>query len=319
MQERENLLEVKNLTKCFDVGNHRVLTAVDNLNFFIRKGETLGFVGESGCGKSTTGKTVMHLIEPTDGQITYNGKDITHMKRAEYLQFTKNAQMIFQDPYASLDSRMTAGDIIAEGMRIHKMYSPKERDEKVEELLNTVGLNKEHGSRFVHEFSGGQRQRIGIARALAIDPEFIVCDEPISALDVSIQAQVINLLLRLQRERELTYMFIAHDLSIVKHVSDRVAVMYLGAIVELAESDELYAHPQHPYTKALLSAIPLADPAKTRAKKRILLEGDVPSPIDVKAGCKFAGRCKMCTEMCKVSAPELKDAGHGHYVACHMI
>ncbi|MFQ7737830.1 MAG: ABC transporter ATP-binding protein, partial [Emergencia timonensis] len=230
------LLEVKNLKKCFDVGNRQVLTAVDGLDFTIRRGETLGFVGESGCGKSTTGKTVMHLIPPTSGQILYDGRDITHMKRPEYLKFTKKAQMIFQDPYASLDSRMTAGEIIAEGMKIHGMYHAKEREERVVELLNTVGLNKEHASRFVHEFSGGQRQRIGIARALAIDPEFIVCDEPISALDVSIQAQVINLLLNLQRDRGLTYLFIAHDLGIVKHVSDRVAVMYLGAIVELAES-----------------------------------------------------------------------------------
>ena len=318
MQE-QILLEAKDLKKCFDVGNHRVLTAVDGLNFAIRKGETLGFVGESGCGKSTTGKTVMHLIQPTSGQIIYEGKDVTHMKRAEYLEFTKKAQMIFQDPYASLDSRMTAGDIIGEGMKIHKMFSPKEREERVVELLNTVGLNKEHANRFVHEFSGGQRQRIGIARALAIDPEFIVCDEPISALDVSIQAQILNLLLNLQEDRNLTYMFIAHDLGIVKHVSDRVAVMYLGAIVELAESDELYDRPQHPYTRALLSAIPLADPIKTREKTRILLEGDVPSPIDVKAGCKFAGRCQYCKDICREMAPELKDAGGGHFVACHMI
>lgn len=318
MQENV-LLEVKDLKKCFDVGNRQVLTAVDGLNFTIRRGETLGFVGESGCGKSTTGKTVMHLISPTSGQIVYDGKDITSMKRSEYLKFTKKAQMIFQDPYASLDSRMTAGDIIAEGMKIHKMYSAREREERVVDLLNTVGLNKEHASRFVHEFSGGQRQRIGIARALAIDPEFIVCDEPISALDVSIQAQVINLLLNLQKDRGLTYMFIAHDLGIVKHVSDRVAVMYLGAIVELADSDELYTHQLHPYTQALLSAIPLADPLKTRAKKRILLEGDVPSPIDVKAGCKFAGRCKNCKGICREEAPKLKDVGHGHYVACHLI
>lgn len=318
MQE-QILLEVKDLKKCFDVGNHRVLTAVDGLNFSIRKGETLGFVGESGCGKSTTGKTVMHLIQPTSGQIIYEGRDVTHMKRAEYLEFTKKAQMIFQDPYASLDSRMTAGDIIGEGMKIHKMFSAKEREERVVELLNIVGLNKEHANRFVHEFSGGQRQRIGIARALAIDPEFIVCDEPISALDVSIQAQILNLLLNLQQDRNLTYMFIAHDLGIVKHVSDRVAVMYLGAIVELAESDELYEHPQHPYTRALLSAIPLADPVKTREKKRILLEGDVPSPIDVKGGCKFAGRCQYCKEICRETAPQLKDAGGGHFVACHMI
>lgn len=315
----DNILEVVDLKKCFDVGGKRVLTAVDEVSFFIRRGETLGFVGESGCGKSTTGKTIMNLIPATGGQIIFNGKDITHMKRSEYLEFTKKAQMIFQDPYASLDSRMTAGDIIAEGMKIHGMYTAKERNERVVELLNIVGLNKEHASRFIHEFSGGQRQRIGIARALAIDPEFIVCDEPISALDVSIQAQVINLLLELQRDRSLTYMFIAHDLGIVKHVSDRVAVMYLGTIVELADSDELYSRRLHPYTQALLSAIPIPDPDVTRAKERILLEGEVPSPIDVQAGCKFAGRCQYCKGICREEAPKLRDAGGGHYVACHMI
>ena len=317
--ENNVLLEVKNLKKCFDVGGRKVLTAVDNVSFYVRKGETLGVVGESGCGKSTTGKTIMHLIPATSGQIIYDGQDITHMDRKEYLAFTRKAQMIFQDPYASLDSRMTAGDIIAEGMTIHGMYTAKERKERVYELLNTVGLNKEHASRFVHEFSGGQRQRIGIARALAIGPEFIVCDEPISALDVSIQAQVINLLLELQESHKLTYLFIAHDLSIVRHVSDRVAVMYLGAVVELAESNELYENQLHPYTRALLSAIPIADPQVTRAKQRILLEGDVPSPIDVGAGCKFAGRCSMCKQICHEEAPQLRDVGGGHYVACHMI
>ena len=317
--ENNVLLEVKNLKKCFDVGGRKVLTAVDNVSFYVRKGETLGVVGESGCGKSTTGKTIMHLIPATSGQIIYDGQDITHMDRKEYLAFTRKAQMIFQDPYASLDSRMTAGDIIAEGMTIHGMYNAKERKERVYELLNTVGLNKEHASRFVHEFSGGQRQRIGIARALAIGPEFIVCDEPISALDVSIQAQVINLLLELQESHKLTYLFIAHDLSIVRHVSDRVAVMYLGAVVELAESNELYENQLHPYTRALLSAIPIADPQVTRAKQRILLEDDVPSPIDVGAGCKFAGRCSMCKQICHEEAPQLRDVGGGHYVACHMI
>ena len=313
------LLEVKNLKKCFDVGGHRVLTAVDNVSFFVRRGETLGVVGESGCGKSTTGKTIMHLIPSTSGQIIYDGKDITNMSHKEYMEFTKKAQMIFQDPYASLDSRMTAGDIIAEGMVIHNMYNAKERKERTYELLETVGLNKEHSNRFVHEFSGGQRQRIGIARALAIGPEFVVCDEPISALDVSIQAQIINLLLELQESHDLTYLFIAHDLGIVRHVSDRVAVMYLGAVVELAESDELYENYLHPYTQALLSAIPIADPKVTRAKKRILLQGDVPSPIDVGKGCKFAGRCSLCKQICHEEAPELRDVGGGHYVACHMI
>ena len=313
------LLEVKNLKKCFDVGGHRVLTAVDNVNFFVRRGETLGVVGESGCGKSTTGKTIMHLIPATSGQIIFDGKDVTHMDKKEYLAFTRRAQMIFQDPYASLDSRMTAGDIIAEGMVIHGMYDSKERKERTYQLLDTVGLNKEHANRFVHEFSGGQRQRIGIARALAIGPEFVVCDEPISALDVSIQAQIINLLLELQESHDLTYLFIAHDLGIVRHVSDRVAVMYLGAVVELAESDELYEHQLHPYTQALLSAIPIADPKVTRAKKRILLQGDVPSPIDVGQGCKFAGRCSLCKGICHEQAPELRDVGGGHYVACHLI
>ena len=313
------LLEVKNLKKCFDVGGHRVLTAVDNVNFFVRRGETLGVVGESGCGKSTTGKTIMHLIPATSGQIIFDGKDVTHMDKKEYLAFTRRAQMIFQDPYASLDSRMTAGDIIAEGMVIHGMYDSKERKERTYQLLETVGLNKEHANRFVHEFSGGQRQRIGIARALAIGPEFVVCDEPISALDVSIQVQIINLLLELQESHDLTYLFIAHDLGIVRHVSDRVAVMYLGAVVELAESDELYEHQLHPYTQALLSAIPIADPKVTRAKKRILLQGDVPSPIDVGQGCKFAGRCSLCKGICHEQAPELRDVGGGHYVACHLI
>ena len=317
--DNKMLLEVKKLKKCFDVGDHRTLTAVDDVSFFVRKGETLGFVGESGCGKSTTGKTVMHLIPATSGQIIYDGEDITNMSRQDYLAFPRKAQMIFQDPYASLDSRMTAGDIIAEGMVIHNLYDAKERKDRTYQLLETVGLNKEHASRFVHEFSGGQRQRIGIARALAIDPEFIVCDEPISALDVSIQAQIINLLLELQEKRELTYMFIAHDLGIVRHVSDRVAVMYLGAVVELAESDELYKNQLHPYTQALLSAIPIADPKVTRAKQRILLQGDVPSPIDVGKGCKFAGRCSMCKQICHEQAPELRDVGGGHFVACHVV
>lgn len=280
------LLEVKNLKKCFDVGNRQVLTAVDGLDFTIRRGETLGFVGESGCGKSTTGKTVMHLIPPTSGQILYDGRDITHMKRPEYLKFTKKAQMIFQDPYASLDSRMTAGEIIAEGMKIHGMYHAKEREERVVELLNTVGLNKEHASRFVHEFSGGQRQRIGIARALAIDPEFIVCDEPISALDVSIQAQVINLLLNLQRDRGLTYLFIAHDLGIVKHVSDRVAVMYLGAIVELAESDELLCTPASSLHPGAAVSDSFGRPCKDQGKAENSAGGRRAQPIDVKGGCQ---------------------------------
>lgn len=313
------LLEVKNLKKYFDVGNGKVLKAVDNVSFAVRKGETLGLVGESGCGKSTTGKTIMKFLRPTGGNIIFDGKDISNISKKEYFDFTQRAQMIFQDPYASLDSRMTAGNIIAEGMETHHLYSAKERRERVYELLNTVGLSKEHANRFAHEFSGGQRQRIGIARALSINPKFIVCDEPVSALDVSVQAQVINLLLELQRNMGLTYLFIAHDLSVVKHISDNVAVMYLGTIVELASSHELYGKPQHPYTQALLSAIPLPDPDVTRAKKRILLEGDVPSPIDIVSGCKFASRCKYATERCRGEMPELREVRPGHYVACHML
>ena len=313
------LLEVKNLKKYFDVGNGKVLKAVDNVSFAVRKGETLGLVGESGCGKSTTGKTIMKFLRPTGGNIIFDGKDISNISKKEYFDFTQRAQMIFQDPYASLDSRMTAGNIIAEGMETHHLYSAKERRERVYELLNTVGLSKEHANRFAHEFSGGQRQRIGLARALSINPKFIVCDEPVSALDVSVQAQVINLLLELQRNMGLTYLFIAHDLSVVKHISDNVAVMYLGTIVELASSHELYGKPQHPYTQALLSAIPLPDPDVTRAKKRILLEGDVPSPIDIVSGCKFASRCKYATERCRGEMPELREVRPGHYVACHML
>ena len=313
------MLEVKNLKKYFNLGGGRILKAVDDVSFYIPRGETLGLVGESGCGKSTTGKTVMKLQDPTEGQIIFDGKDITKQTRKEYIDFTKRAQMIFQDPYTSLDSRMTAGQIIAEGMEIHGMYNAAERREKVLELLETVGLQREHSNRFAHEFSGGQRQRIGIARALAIDPEFIVCDEPISALDVSIQAQIINLLLKLQRDRGLTYLFIAHDLSVVKHISDRVAVMYLGAVMELADSTELYAHPTHPYTQALLSAIPIPDPDVTRSKKRIMLEGDVPSPINIKPGCKFVNRCSKACPLCSQEAPELKEVSPGHFVACHNI
>lgn len=314
----DQLLEVKNLKKYYKVGNNKVLKAIDDISFNIKKGETLGLVGESGCGKSTTGKTVMKLINQTSGQLVYDGKDITNINQKEYKEFTKKAQMIFQDPYASLNSRMTAGDIIGEGMEIHKMFSGKEKQERVKELLNKVGLSKEHANRFAHEFSGGQRQRIGIARALAIEPEFVVCDEPISALDVSIQAQVVNLLLKLQRELSLTYLFIAHDLSIVKHISDRVAVMYLGTIVEISKSDELYKNPLHPYTTALLSAIPIPDPLLTRKRKRILLEGDVPSPIDIKPGCKFAGRCSHSKEICREIQPMLKEVEKDHFVACHL-
>lgn len=312
------LVEVKDLRKYFQVGNNQVLKAVDGLNFSINKGETLGLVGESGCGKSTTGRTMIKLYNATAGEVLFEGNNIYKMNRTESKEFSKKAQMIFQDPYASLDPRMTVGDIIGEGIDIHNMYNASGRRDRIYELLETVGLNKEHAGRFPHEFSGGQRQRIGVARALAIEPKFIVCDEPISALDVSIQAQVVNLLMNLQSKLGLTYLFIAHDLSMVKHISDRVAVMYLGVIVELAGSSELYSNSMHPYTKALLSAIPIPDPNIEKHRSRILLEGDVPSPINPPAGCRFKMRCKYVKPICHESQPELKRVGSDHYVACHL-
>lgn len=315
----EILYEVKNLKKYFNVGNKKTLKAVDDISFKIEKGETLGLVGESGCGKSTLGKTIMKLIKQTDGQMVFDGKDITQLNKKQYYNFTKNAQMIFQDPYSSLNPRMTSGDIIGEGIEIHKMMDRKYRQERIYNLLEKVGLNKEHANRFAHEFSGGQRQRIGIARALAMEPKFIVCDEPVSALDVSVQAQIINLLLKLQDEFKLTYLFIAHDLSVVKHISDRVAVMYLGTIVEISKSEELYSNPVHPYTQGLLSAIPIPDPKITRNRCKKLLEGDVPSPIDINSGCKFQGRCSKAIKICSEILPELKEIEKDHFVACHNI
>ncbi|NFA90481.1 ATP-binding cassette domain-containing protein [Clostridium botulinum] len=316
--ENENLIEVRNLKKYFKVGKDAILKAVDGVSFDIRKGETLGLVGESGCGKTTCGRTILGLYEATEGEVRFEGINIHDFNKKEKREFTKEAQIIFQDPYASLNPRMTVADIIGEGIDIHEIYTGGERLNKIYELLSLVGLNKEHASRFPHEFSGGQRQRIGIARALAIEPKFIVCDEPISALDVSIQAQVVNLLIDLQNKLGLTYLFIAHDLSMVRHISDRVGVMYLGNMVELSNSKELYEKPLHPYTKALLSAIPVPDPKLGRDRERIMLHGEVPSPINPKPGCKFAARCKYAKELCKKEKPKLKEIENDHFVACHL-
>lgn len=314
----EVLIEVKNLKKYFNVGHGAILKAVDDVSFTINKGETLGLVGESGCGKTTCGRTVLGLYEATEGEVNYDGVNIHSLKGRSKKEFSKKAQMIFQDPYACLNPRMTVGDIIAEGIDIHGLYKGEERTKKIYEMLDHVGLNREHASRFPHEFSGGQRQRIGIARALAINPEFIVCDEPISALDVSIQAQIVNLLIKLQREMGLTYLFIAHDLSMVKHISDRVGVMYLGTMVEFAASHDLYENPLHPYTKALMSAIPIPDPKVEKTRQRIKLEGEVPSPINPKPGCRFAARCKQAKPECSTTRPEFKEIEKGHFVSCHL-
>lgn len=316
-KEKEVLIKVRNLKKYFEVEKGVYLKAVDDISFDIYKGETLGLVGESGCGKSTTGRTLLNIYPATEGTIEFKGQDISKLKGKAAKDFTKSAQMIFQDPYASLNPRMLVSNIIGEGIDIHNLLKGQDRIDRIHELLELVGLNKEHANRFPHEFSGGQRQRIGIARALAVNPEFIVCDEPISALDVSIQAQVVNLLEELQQKMGLTYLFIAHDLSMVRYISDRVAVMYLGSIVELADSDELYENPIHPYTKALLSAIPIPDPEIQRKRERIVLQGDVPSPINPPKGCKFVDRCPMVTEKCRAERPALQEVKPGHYVACH--
>lgn len=317
MNTNQKLLEVQNVSKHFKVSDG-ILKAVNHVNFDIYKGETLGLVGESGCGKSTLGKVLMGIYPATDGRILYHGKKDLEITKKSLFEYSKMAQIIFQDPYSSLDPRMTVGSIIEEGMIIHKMYDKKRRQERVYELLELVGLNREHANRFPHEFSGGQRQRIGIARALAIEPEFIVCDEPISALDVSIQSQIINLLHDLQKKLNLTYLFIAHDLNIVKYISDRIAVMYLGNIVELATSDQLYEKTLHPYSKALLSAVPIPDPDKEASKKRDILGGDVPSPINPPKGCPFASRCPHATEICRQEKPKL-EMKQGHLVACHHV
>lgn len=311
------ILEVRDLKKYFHVSNG-VLKAVDNVSFTIQRGETFGLVGESGCGKSTLGRTILRLYGTTEGQVLYNGEDVHQLKGAKLKALNRKMQMVFQDPYASLNPRMTVGDIVAEGIDIHGLYSGAQRRERIGELLHTVGLLEEHASRFPHEFSGGQRQRIGIARALAIEPEFIIADEPVSALDVSIQAQVINLFKRLQKEKGLTYLFISHDLALVRYISDRIGVMYLGALVEVAKADELYRKPLHPYTEALLSAIPIPDPEVERKRERIILEGDVPSPINPPSGCRFFARCPKAMLKCKEDAPTLLTVEEGHSVACHL-
>ena len=314
------LIEVKDLKEYFDinVGMFRTkpLKAVDGVSFSINRGETLGLVGESGCGKTTVGRTILHLYKPTSGEVWYDGKRLE--SRADIQEFRKKATMVFHDPYSSLNPRMTVSDIIGEPLDIHKLCASKqEREERILELMGHVGLNSEHASRYAHEFSGGQRQRIGIARALAVNPAFIVCDEPVSALDVSIQAQVINMFDELQDKLGLTYLFIAHDLLVVRHISDRIAVMYLGRMVELADAAEIYDRPMHPYSKSLLSAVPVPDPKVARANQRIVLTGDIPSPLNAPSGCPFRTRCQYATEQCAAEMPAFKEVEKGHFVACH--
>lgn len=315
----EPILKVQGLKKFFHVARGAKLRAVDDVSFTIKKGETYGLVGESGCGKSTVGRTIVRLYGVTDGQVLYKGKDVHKKTRRQMRQFNREMQMIFQDPYASLNPRMKVGDIIAEGIDVHHLAkNASDRQKRIDELLETVGLNREHADRYPHEFSGGQRQRIGIARALAVDPEFIIADEPISALDVSIQAQVVNLLRKLQREKGLTYLFIAHDLSIVKYMSDRVGVMYLGRLVEAATSESLYDGPLHPYTQALLSAVPIPDPKVERKRERIILKGDVPSPINPPSGCRFRTRCIHAMPVCAEVTPTWQEVKPNHWVSCHL-
>lgn len=326
MSEKEKLVEVQHLQQYFPARGSgkkgkQVVQAVDDVSFYIYRGETLGLVGESGCGKTTVGRTLLRLYEPTDGRIIYDGKVIFDKEKkiaVNMLPYRRKMQMVFQDPYASLDPRMTIGDIVGESIDIHKLAANKQdRHDRIISLLERVGLNSEHANRYPHEFSGGQRQRVGIARALAVNPEFIVCDEPVSALDVSIQAQVVNMFEDLQKEMNLTYLFIAHDLSVVRHISNRIGVMYLGKLVELADSFELIAHSVHPYTRSLISAIPEADPKTARASKRIPLQGDVPSPLNPPSGCRFRTRCPYADEQCVAECPELKEVSSGHFAACH--
>lgn len=323
----ENLVQVEHLRQYFPAGgfgkNKKYIQAVDDVSFTIERGETLGLVGESGCGKTTTGRTLLRLYEPTGGRFVYDGNVVFDVEKKQYvdmLPYRKKMQIVFQDPYASLDPRMTIGDIVGEAIDVHKMAAnKKERYDIIIEMLKRVGLNSEHANRYPHEFSGGQRQRVGIARALAVRPEFIVCDEPISALDVSIQAQVINMFEDLQQEMGLTYLFIAHDLSAVKHISNRIGVMYLGRMVELADSYELITRPLHPYTKSLISAIPIADPKMAKESKRIVLEGDVPSPLNPPSGCYFRTRCPYADEKCAQECPQWRELEKGHFAACHHI
>ena len=324
MNENKNqpLLEIKDLKQHFNINmglfKSKPLKAVDGVSFTINKGETLGLVGESGCGKTTVGRTILNLYKPTSGEIWYNGKQIK--TKEDINEFRKKATMVFQDPYSSLNPRMTVADIIGEPLDVHKMYKTKEeRQARILELMSHVGLNSEHAARYAHEFSGGQRQRIGIARALAVNPDFIICDEPVSALDVSIQAQVINMFDELQEKLGLTYLFIAHDLLVVRHISDRIAVMYLGKMVELADAGEIYDHPMHPYSKSLLSAVPIPDPKIARENKRIMLSGDIPSPLNAPSGCPFRTRCPYATEQCAAEMPAFNEVKPGHFVACHRV
>ena len=322
IKTEQPLIQVKNLKQYFDVNmgwfKNKPLKAVDDVSFNINKGETLGLVGESGCGKTTVGRTILHLYKPTSGEVIYNGNSIK--TKADIKKFREKATMVFQDPYSSLNPRMTVSDIIGEPLDVHKLYeNKKEREEKILELMDHVGLNSEHAARYAHEFSGGQRQRIGIARSLAVNPDFIVCDEPVSALDVSIQAQVINMFDELQDKLGLTYLFIAHDLLVVRHISDRIAVMYIGKMVELADAETIYTRPLHPYSQSLLSAVPVPDPEIARANKRIVLKGDIPSPLNAPSGCPFRTRCQYAKPICAEQVPEFQEVEKGHFVACHRV